>query len=512
MVKNIPLLAFLIFALSAPLFAQLSHGGDPASRAVLTPEGVPVIQLTAPDASHFKTEASETEPGTPYRYGVEIEVNLDPAAVGLWEDLPDGSRIWRLQIYSPGAYSLGLRFQSFRMPTGGRLFLYNDTYENTAGAFTSENNKDYGEFATAPFPGDRVTLEVDLQPGSGPLVLTVSSVIHAFENVLGDDDYPRSGWCENNVACPEGDPWANEIRAVAKLFLGPFLCSGTLINNTRQDTTQYLLTAYHCVEDSGSPGSFVFMFNYQATQCYSNYGPTNHTVSGSVLRASSQDIYSSPDFALLELSEPIPDSYEAYYAGWSRESTLPQQPVGIHHPDGDIKKISFDYDQATHYNYFKWNVVWDDGVTEPGSSGSALFNADHRIVGDLSTGSSSCDNQYGPDQYGKLYRAWDYGETSATRLRDWLDPDNTDVEVFDGLDPLYDDSPLYGDLNEDEIINVQDVIIIINIILGNMEPTEYQAEAGDLNGDGIIDVLDIVAVVNLIMGTERRPDSLPGSR
>ncbi len=509
MVKYIPLLAFIICLLSAPAFSQLSYGGVPLSRSVMTSGPLPVMQLPAIDVSQYRTEAGQTEPGTPHRYGVEVEIDLDPSEAGLWEDLPDGSRIWRLQIYSPGAISLGFRFNRFRLPPGGRLFLYNADYEQTAGAYTAKNNKDYGEFATAPFPGDRVTLEVDLQPGSGLLNLEVTSVIHAFENVLENDEYARSGWCENNVACPEGDPWANEIRAVAKLFLGPFLCSGTLINNARQDTSQYLLTAYHCVEESGSPGSFVFMFNYQASQCYSNYGPTNHTVSGSVLRASSQDIYSSPDFALLELSEPIPDSYEPYYAGWSRESTLPQQPVGIHHPDGDIKKISFDYDQATHYNYYKWNVVWDDGVTEPGSSGSALFNAGHRIVGDLSTGSSSCDNQYGPDQYGKIYRAWEYGDTPATRLRDWLDPDGTDTEILDGLDPLYDDSPLLGDLNEDEVINVQDVIIIINIILENIDPTEYQLEAGDLNADGIIDVLDIVAVVNLIMGTDLRQNSSP---
>ncbi len=500
MFKKISVLTFFILSFAALSFAQLIHGGIPYSRIYTISKAAPMVQMPSVDPMQY-SENMSSEPGAPLRYGIEFDLDIDPASAGEWKMLPDGAQIWRLDIYSPGALSLGLRFDHFKLPEGGKLYLYGEN-EPVAGAFTPDNNKTYQEFATAPYPGDRVTLELNLPAESTTLVLHLSSVIHAFRDVLGADDL-RSGWCENNVSCPEGEPWANEIRAVAKLFVGPYLCSGTLINNTRQDTTQYLLTAYHCIEDSGSPGSFVFMFNYQAATCYSNYGPTNHTVSGSVLRASSQDIYSSPDFALLELSEPIPDSFNAFLAGWSRESTLPPQPVGIHHPDGDIKKISFDYDEATHYNYFKWNVTWDDGVTEPGSSGSALFNADHRIVGDLSTGSSSCDNQDGPDQYGKIYRAWDYGETPDTRLRDWLDPDNTDVEVLDGLDPLNDNSPLYGDLNEDAVINVQDVIIIINIILGNITPTDYQLAAGDLNADGIIDVLDVVSVVNLILGTGR---------
>ena len=213
-----------------------------------------------------------------------------------------------------------------------------------------------------------------------------------------------------------------------------------------------------------------------------------------------RNIYNSPDFALLQITSPIPDSYEPYYSGWDRSTSYPQQPVGIHHPDADIKKISFDDDQATHYNYYKWNVSWDDGVTEPGSSGSPLFDSDHRIVGDLSTGCSNCDDQYCSDQYGKLYRSWDYGSTPETRLRDWLDPLGLDVDFIDGLDPFNQNIVLYGDLNEDEIINIQDIILEINIVVGNYVPSEYQVEAGDLNEDGIINVLDIIQIVNIILG------------
>ena len=59
-------------------------------------------------------------------------------------------------------------------------------------------------------------------------------------------------------------------------------------------------------------------------------------------------------------------------------------------------------------------------------------------------------------------------------------------------------SVLMGDLNQDAIVNILDIVQIVNIILGNT-PTPYQSEAGDLNSDGMINVLDIVNIVNMIL-------------
>ena len=56
-----------------------------------------------------------------------------------------------------------------------------------------------------------------------------------------------------------------------------------------------------------------------------------------------------------------------------------------------------------------------------------------------------------------------------------------------------------GDLNGDGIINILDVIVEVNIILGAVVPTPQQESAGDLNTDGTIDILDIILLVNLIL-------------
>ncbi len=56
-----------------------------------------------------------------------------------------------------------------------------------------------------------------------------------------------------------------------------------------------------------------------------------------------------------------------------------------------------------------------------------------------------------------------------------------------------------GDVNLDEIVNIQDIIIIINAIMGNIELTGDQIESADVNSDGNLDILDVVGIVNLIL-------------
>lgn len=124
-----------------------------------------------------------------------------------------------------------------------------------------------------------------------------------------------------------------------------------------------------------------------------------------------------------------------YYSGWSRAGATPTTYVTVHHPQGDIKKISIGYNDASSYGDY-WRVVWSDGITEPGSSGAPLFNENHKLIGQLYNGSSSCSNQDGSDNFGKFSVSWDYGSTSTTRLKDWLDPYNSGVTEIDNLPPL----------------------------------------------------------------------------
>lgn len=65
---------------------------------------------------------------------------------------------------------------------------------------------------------------------------------------------------------------------------------------------------------------------------------------------------------------------------------------------------------------------------------------------------------------------------------------------------LYDESILLGDINQDGVLNVLDVVLIVNFALGVTEPNLHQQLLADFNQDGIINILDIVQLVNAILG------------
>jgi hypothetical protein len=256
-----------------------------------------------------------------------------------------------------------------------------------------------------------------------------------------------SGNCEVNVNCsPEGDLWQDEKRGVARvqIKLGNqyYVCSGSLVNNTAQNCTPYFLMAEHCGPGVNAADllQWVFYFNYEGLNCNSTSPITaSNTITGAVKRASAQNnIGSRSDMLLLELNQAIPDAYQVYYNGWNRSDTAASQGVGIHHPAGDIKKISHYTSPLTSFLGTHWEVHWaattnGHGVTEGGSSGSPIFDAFGRVIGTLTGGYSSCSNLTAADWYGKMWYHWDQnGSSSAQQLKPWLDPLGTGVYSMDG--------------------------------------------------------------------------------
>jgi hypothetical protein len=147
----------------------------------------------------------------------------------------------------------------------------------------------------------------------------------------------------------------------------------------------------------------------------------------------------SSDFCLLEIQEKIPKEYNVFLNGYDANEKVPTTPFVIHHPSCDIKKISWsnytitsagwDTDVGTSH----WKVPeYTEGTTEPGSSGSPLFDEAHRIVGQLHGGEATCNYNYN-DYYGKVSQSWKSGGTAAKQqLQPFLDPDNKGVLSMDG--------------------------------------------------------------------------------
>ena len=62
---------------------------------------------------------------------------------------------------------------------------------------------------------------------------------------------------------------------------------------------------------------------------------------------------------------------------------------------------------------------------------------------------------------------------------------------------------LYGDVNFDGSLDITDVILLVNFVLGQT-PTEEEALTADMNQDGIVNILDVIQVVGEILGTTFR--------
>ncbi|GMU96790.1 T9SS type A sorting domain-containing protein [Ignavibacterium album] len=426
--------------------AQLSEGGIPSGWSLST-EGIPVITMPTIDKrALIEEDIYEESLGIPFRFGYPHEVSIDLLKEAKKDILSDGTVLFRLKILAPQATTINLTYSDFYLPQGARFYIYSEDRNEVIGAFTSRNNKEDGLFATGLVRGESVILEAQIP---GYLVdqthIVIATVVHGYKDVFTSfdnwEDFGQSGSCNINVKCPEGQPWENEIRSVAMILTagGSRLCSGVMVNNVRQDLTPYFLTANHCLINS--PNTWIIMFNYQSPTCANINGPLNYTVSGTQTKANN----SASDFALLLLNEAPPDSYQVHYAGWSAIDVPADSGVGIHHPSGDIKKISFSGQAYEHDTWSgtppnsHWRVRWHPaglrGVTEPGSSGSPIFDQNHRIVGQLHGGPSSCTASDKSDLYGKFSMSWNYGTTPSTRLKDWLDPDNTGTLILDGWDP-----------------------------------------------------------------------------
>jgi hypothetical protein len=447
MIKKI--LSVWAFSVAIAASAQVSFGGFPfnwedkhvsSQISFTTMPSIDMEALAAEDAVVDQYKEA------PYRFGFEHETSfgLNQAT---WRAIENDRSIWQFGIECAGARTINLIFEDFYLPKGAEMFIWSADREEFLGSFNHKNNQEYRVLATSILQHDKVVVEVQASNAVKDQVsFIISMVVHGYRPVLmnhfADFDaergpYGNSGACNNNVNCPVGAAWQVEKRSVGLILSGGSAsCTGALVNNTANDGTPYFLTANHCYSAGATP-SWVFVFNHETTGCTGSTGPTNQTISGCTLKAKN----AGSDFCLVQLSSAPPANYNVQYAGWdASDAATVTSATCIHHPSGDLKKISFENNavpQGTWSGAQTWDVQqWDDGITEPGSSGSPLFDQNHRIIGQLFGGGSACngssENGQG-DSYGRFGVSWDAGASASSRLKEWLDPGNTGIQILDGF-------------------------------------------------------------------------------
>lgn len=457
------LLFILVFwnCLTFGLSAQVSHGGSPLpfgqlrSGSTFGFEDMPEFdlqeQLRIDSMEYGGLRASN-------RFAYKFITDFTPNNSGEWFTLADGTRVWRLGIRSRGAISLNLLFTEYELPKGAQLFLYNPSQAQVRGAFTHQNNSEKHLLPVAPVYGDEIVIEYQ-EPAQASFHarLRIGEVNHAYRDFMRRAEpgsEPLYGSCIPLLICsiPDGDPYEHIGQSVVLLIInGQYTCTGTLLNNTSQDGQPFLLTASHCLNEEFTlqnpdyeeiAGTVISFFNYNSPTCLS---PMRGTEEMSLASAYARAVNEDMDLALLELMETPPVYYRPYYAGWNAsQSTDDTLYVCIQHPMGSTKRFSlaekveigsFVADIKSFTKNAFWHIPeWQLGCTAIGSSGSPLFDADHRVMGTLTGGNSYCNAPYNDFYYG-LFAAWQPSDEADKQLQCWLSPDNPDLKQCDGMDP-----------------------------------------------------------------------------
>ena len=452
-------LTLLVLGLALHVAAQVSEGGLPPSFApesavflagkMPAPVVLPVLNVAQAWAE------DDQNPGQ-NRFAAPVTADISLLNAGVWTTLPNGDQVWQCALRSAGALGLVLLFDEFQLAPGAQFFASSPNGQHIFGAYTTQSLTPSGKFLIGVVPGDVALLEYRLPAGSkAPGRIHLHRVDYAYDpNALKNgtpDDFGQSLPCNINVNCPLGANYQIEKKGVARILMvfenGSGWCSGSLVANTSGTFEPYFLTGHHCqlIGMNADFGLWRFDFDYEGAACPN---PAVEPQPKSILGCQRIAYRQATDFMLLKISA-IPTNFGLYFNGWSRDtSNNVLRTTFVHHPAGDVKKISQDTNKATIFNQSinwtaqygitppasHWRGVPDFGIFQPGSSGCPLFDIHKRIVGQLHGGSW---NQMNPclilnAYFGRFDLSWQQGSSADARLKDWLDPNLTNAITQNG--------------------------------------------------------------------------------
>ena len=372
-------------------------------------------------------------PGVPRQIGVARDVSQLGTAAEMakrlhWQRTAEGGTVAAVGIASRSALGMRIGVRVFRLPASAKLRFYasgSSAAHEVSGESvlsTLQRNRDSGDsddeastFWSPLIESDDVTLEVELPPGVGPaaMAIAVPRVSHVFASPLAAVP-GASASCELDATC-YGD-WRPESDATAKMAFvwagGSYVCSGTLVNDAASSGTPYFLSANHCIPNQSAASTIQTYWFYRSVSCNSAaYNPAYQTrIGGASLLYSS----TGTDTAFMQLRDLPPAG--ARYAAWTTSGVSLGSPLaGLHHPEGDLQKITFGIlwgfakctglvggvfqcDVATQATGEYLVLAYTSGIHEQGSSGSGLFatiDGKHYLIGQMYGTDASCINPGG---------------------------------------------------------------------------------------------------------------------
>lgn len=376
-------------------------------------EKIPTIEVSPSANSEDNLTLGKNEGS--FRYGISIDENISLDNSGMWFDSLPEINVWAVKIFGKNAKSLDIEFDVFKLSKNSFIQIYSLKDNIIQGPIVYNDNNVYNSFATDLIYSDEIIIELvspvneknqnDISinkvvygcfdEGSTQAILQELSGVTATMAATLD--------CHNDVNCYSS--YANEKGAVAMLkYNDSFFGSSFLVNDAKNDG-RYLLSSRHqwsyvvggdsLAKHPTRLAMVVVKFFYMSSSCDGSALTKNYSLTGvNVVH----EYLGEPDIVLCKLiAEPVwfysnypggplyPDK-AASFLGWSIISDEPTSMAGIHHPGGDLMKITFydfkntAYESGVGYTYVS---EYTSGVFEDGSSGSPLMDQNKRLVGIL---------------------------------------------------------------------------------------------------------------------------------
>ncbi|MCL2830792.1 MAG: hypothetical protein FWD77_08675 [Betaproteobacteria bacterium] len=427
-------------AMARQAVADGNRGARATHLSAAHAQGIPALEASGgtPPAARKSQEMSGALSSSRHQigYGRELpeETEFDALAGLSWQQQADGSVTALQRIRSGGALALRLGIRIAPEFNGELRFAPTSNPANAIGPFTPYDWEEMEVYWSPVVEGEDMLVEIRMPDGKMPPAGTIrfDKLTHIYE-LSGPGNsfsnvYPDTLPCYNEVACARTDAERRASRATAQMYFQEgadgYLCTGTLLADQSQTGTPYFYTAHHCISSQTVARTLQTSWNYQYPTCNGGAGdPPNYTVRYGGADYLNSDF--SNDHSLLRLREAPPS--DAIFLGWTTDSPAGGAPiVDIHHPNGDVKKISWGsmanppsgsvtFSDGTVYPNV-WKVSLTEGVTEGGSSGSGLLNctsSDCKLIGGLIGGTTGCRTPQS-EAYSKFSIAY------STALSNWL--------------------------------------------------------------------------------------------
>ncbi|MEO6749028.1 MAG: hypothetical protein ABI294_05485 [Casimicrobiaceae bacterium] len=434
--------------------AVLLLGSSASPLVIALPAPTPVELATMKNAPLTGAKAKPA----PIGFGRDVPAAQRTIALSSldWQTTSEGGRAAQIVVTSPGAAALRVALQM--LPTDPDVVIRmqgDDPRAQVMGPVTAneiaETTAKMGEWWSPILEGGSATIEIAVSASVdvGNSTLTLSRVSHLTRAGAGlapgaiakSTGIGASGSCEIDWKC-ESDSQpkpalTNAANAVARMIFteddgSSFLCSGTLVNDSISSQTPYFFTANHCIDTNYAASTLNTYWFYDAQSCGDHITPPAYKLlsGGSTLLGSSV----SQDWVLVRLNQPAPSG--SYFSAWNANLVSSGSVIDLHHPSGDLKKWSIgglqgysnvqlanDDTNEPQINYDAAQVTWNQGVTEPGSSGSGLLTylasgGYYELRGGLSGGQSACTPtgaQHAPDYFSRF-------DEMLPKMRDYLAP------------------------------------------------------------------------------------------